>query len=248
MKSKNKIVRGTFPLTLSGSTVAIRICKPPNQYCVLERNIALGCEDRQRYYGRYAELTVHRKPRVSVERRFNISRPLIVTRQASYRTHVDRDGFADRSFLRGARLLRERRDRGAPPSGKQQQLTANVTATAVARARTRGAASCRISDRCRRRDRRRRRRHGFHEIERRIRSTTGMSRLFTRVSLHQPRKERRSQSTPVDIERGRGGQSPYIPLVCIFRLCYRCRSLARGTIIPIPSISMTHYVGPRDLF
>lgn len=38
----------------------------------------LGSEDQQRYY-RYAKLTVHRKSRVSVERRFNISRPSTVT-------------------------------------------------------------------------------------------------------------------------------------------------------------------------
>lgn len=53
------------------------------------------------------------------------------------------------------------------------------------------------------------------------------------------------------IRRGPGGRGkvPVDSLVCIFRhiLCYRV-ALSHGAIIPIPSISMTHYVGPRGLF
>lgn len=41
----------------------------------------------------------------SAERRFNISRPSIAeVAKSSYRTHVDRDGFARNFFLQGARL------------------------------------------------------------------------------------------------------------------------------------------------
>jgi len=55
------------------------------------------CAESQHCRGRCAELTVHRKLRLCAERRFNISRRLIVMRpieDEADRTHVDRDGFA----------------------------------------------------------------------------------------------------------------------------------------------------------